>query len=615
MNKLFCYTMSNYFQHKLILAYFATLCLPSTCPTAMASQKNLASLLAKRGLTLVDLHNYRTTSVEIILKIASTANVPLSHIARESSLHINRLRLHMRAKSILRDASISKLQIGMRKVIADVEFTGMDELYYHQLIDNLRNIVKVERVVLEIKKGVDDGKVELDKIDQSYLNEMLLIRKRAIKQPTKKPKVDETEEEYNRRKIAEVLQKYNLTVINFNSHRKSSSAILQKIIAAARTTYGSRFLKHNNVSLTAHFSGTETISDETVAKLKALVADKIIEAKVGKHEPEQIKRETDIIFQALDFALRVERAAQRLSRTPQLLNEKWTRRVDLVLKKRRGYVQKALTRNKTDWTKIVNYDISQQVVLVKIIDTLIAGGWLLPFSNMETHNITALQRLLSGHLHLSDRSITMIRDEIKKTLAQEPIPTRITKKATAEKLVALLSKLTQASRTDKLLTEMQKNIDKFNEDGTMHILKAAEFRNTSLIVTRFRVTWDDISAYHTSFAATLKEILTKLALSAQQASLQAGLAHNVVSSSLIRGKILEPKSSAQLIHFLHDASIAAGLPVEQRDKALDLYKLNRIEQAAREVLKKPELTSQLNREHEDMLRNVLMIKRESLGQF
>ena len=104
----------------------------------------------------------------------------------------------------------------------------------------------------------------------------------------------------------------------------------------------------------------------------------------------------------------------------------------------------------------------------------------------------------------------------------------------------------------------------------------------------------------------------------KQAAQQTGLGEHTVGRSLRHSSNMIAASLAKLLRFLCATIAVAGLSARETaellDKALHLSKLNRIEIAAQEVLKDPELRQELDSEQYDMLRNVMKIKCKSLGR-
>ena len=577
------------------------------------------TLLAKSGLAVADLHNHQRASITTILTVVDIAQIKASHLAAVSRLSHSVVLTHLHGKTFLSDTSVTKLQAGMHQMLAGVAMEDQDRQYYQSLIDNLPQAIKVERAVSKIHKNMTEEELHRAGYDKSYLNNLLTIRNEAIQQAkahlNRQPQV--TNEEDKQEKIAAVLQKYALTRNNFYQHKESSTVVLQKIISVARISYSSRILKQNNIRLRLHFLGKETITDNTVAKLRSFIEQKLSEGKFAQqYTHDEITGQINAVFQELDQALRVERAAQSLADNPQLLNEAWTKRINTVLIKR-GHVAVAPTRHKTSWQQLDAYKRSSQVVFIEIIDTLVAGGWLLPLREGVNRNM--ISPFLQGEVILADHSLHKIRNAINITLQQEPAITDTTKKETAEKLNALLSELSKALKTERLLQEIQHNINQFNDTIRQHAERAVAINNEHLLVTRFRVTWDDISAYDISFATTIKELLTTLNLSLREVARQTSLARNTISAPLKQNVSMNPVSLATLIHFLCATIATTDLPAIKtaslRHKALHLSKLNHIEKAAREILKDPALTSQLSREQQEMLHNVMTIKQESLTKF
>ena len=107
-----------------------------------------AKQLAKVGLTALDLINYHTASMTTILDIADLAGLKMKPLGRLSELDHRTLRLHMRGKYIMLNASLTKLQQALRQVVDDSEMEEHSKQYHHERIGSLPKLLMIERAVV-----------------------------------------------------------------------------------------------------------------------------------------------------------------------------------------------------------------------------------------------------------------------------------------------------------------------------------------------------------------------------------------------------------------------------------------------------------------------------------
>ncbi len=572
--------------------------------------KVYATELAKIGLTSIDLIDYRTTSMATIIKITDVAGIGVAELAKLSGIQVRAVQRHLRGERILSAAFLNKLQAGLRQAIDSAALENYRNQYHHELIDRLPQILKIERAVVGWQKMTDAGKLQDDDFYTAYVEDVVAVREEGIAAAVArlKPKGRNSQ-------IVTVLQKYGVTADDFDNYEVTSTAVLQKILRATGVTYGKNTFMHNHAQLVLHILGKKTITDNTVAKIRVFVEQTLIEGKTAQqHGKDEATRQIEGVFRELDHALRVERTARSLYKKPQLLDATWKKRVNQVLAKRNSATTTPL-RHSTSWERITAYDKSSRVIFLEIIDTLHEGGWLLPFN--EGTGFAMFNDFMRGEYLMSDTSQQKIKDEIKKTLVEEPANTGTTKQATVEKLKVLLPKFNAALRVEKALHEMQQDIGSLSQTMQQHVQRALAIRDEHLMLTRFRVTWDDVKIFDVSSVTAIREILVTLNLSSNRIAMHTSLSHSVVSDHLRGVRNLTPTSVAELIRFLCATIAASELPAEKaaalRGKAIHLHKLTRVEKAALELLKDDAQVALLLPEQEEMLRRVLTIKKEALA--
>lgn len=571
--------------------------------------KIIAKDLGKMGLDV----GYRIASMTTIIEIVDAAGISVTELARLSGMQVRPLTSHLRGKRQLSNASLAKLQAGLHQVVDSVEIKARSKLYHHQMIDALPQVLKVERAAVRWQQDEVSKILPDDDLYATYAEDIVAIRNEGIatavayiKTTTPKPKGHE---------IAALLQKYAVTADDFDNHKFSSIVVLRKIINTIGETYGAKFFADNSLQLSPYVLGKTTMTDKTVAKIKSIVEQNINKNKVAQqHSAEEVVRQIEVVFGELDLAIRVERAARLLHRRLPLLDSIWKERVEQVLEKRKRANTIPL-RHSTNLEQINTYNKSSRAIFLEIADALLAGGWLLPFNEGTEH--VMFNDFMNGKSLLGDASWQKLEDVIKKTIADKPVNTGITKQATIEKLKVLLPKLKAALRVENALHEMQKDIDNLSKTLQQLVQQAVAIRDEHLMLTRFRVTWDDVKSFNASSVTVIRELLAILNLNSRKISMHTSLNNGAVSSHLKGVFSLRDTSLAELISFLCATIASAKLSTEKttelQGKAIQLLKLTRIEKAANKLLKDDKKVALLSLEEEEQLHRVAALKKKALG--
>ena len=104
---------------------------------------------------------------------------------------------------------------------------------------------------------------------------------------------------------------------------------------------------------------------------------------------------------------------------------------------------------------------------------------------------------------------------------------------------------------------MQQDIGSISQTMQQQVQRALAIRDEHLMLTRFRVTWDDVKIFEVSSVTAIRELLVTLNLSSSRIAMHTSLSHSVVSNHLRGVRNLTPTSVAELIRFLC-ATIAAS---------------------------------------------------------
>ena len=509
---------------------------------ATRNAKTYVKELRKKGLTALDLLNYHTASMTAILKVADTAGVGVGELARLSGIYDDTLKKHLRGKSILSNASISKLQAGLRQEIDNIELAEHSRQFHYELIDKLPQLLTIERAVVWWQKIAKTGELQDDDFYRAFVEDVIRVRDEGIADAVAflQPKMAKPKD--NDSKIAAVLHEYGITADDFDNYKVTSASVLQKIVKAAGTTYASDILTSSVGALSPHILGKYIVTDETIAKLRTFVTPIILSRAAEQQlSQDEAMDKIESVFLELDHALRVERAASTLRRKEQLLDILWKKRVKKVLVQHKK-VSTTPERYGSSWEKINSYKQSSREIFLEITATLHQGGWLLPFN--EGTQLAMFNELVRGEFVGEGISRQKLSNALQQTIAEEPVNTGTTKQATITKLKVLLSKFNAALRVEKALREMAREIDNFSPSLRQRVLKALAIRDEHLIITRFRVTWDDVESYRESSVTAIRELLTIFAMSSNHIAIQASLYHGTVSKHLIGRVNLSPTSNS-----------------------------------------------------------------------
>ena len=573
-----------------------------------------AKALARQGLTTLDMFNYRQSSASIIIKIMKNTAVTMKALADTRDFHETTLSYHLRGKGVMYNSTVTKLQASMQQVVDSSALSAHEKLYYHELLDKLPLAVKLERIAVKIQKQIDAGELQSDDFYYTYVEPALVVRSDGLAEAyayLHPPRVIED----NESKIAVLLQKHVVSVEDIDNYKTNSPSILQKIIKAAGITYGQRSLDAVNLRLTTDMHGSSIISDARVMKLRDLITQELNTQKTtAQYSQEAIMQQIDDVFRDLDQALRVERAARDLYTRSHLLDKVWLPRVERVIAKRDKFSSAPL-RYKTSWQEIADYAKSSREIFLAITDTIHAGGWPSLFADRDIRK--RVESFMSRGSIISDMSWQKLLHKIKQTLAQPPVPTQITKQASQDKLKPLFTQFTTALRVERALLEMQKDVGNFSQLQQQYIQRGREIRDEHLLPQRFRTSWDNVQAFATSSVAMLEALLDALNVSITEVSRHAEFSPTLISEHLRGIKNTRDDMAHEVSHAFCRVIAKSYLPTVISAKlyaqALILPQLMRVERAAREILKNPELKALLNYEQEKMLRNVLAIRAANLA--
>lgn len=570
--------------------------------------------LVRQGLTFADLNHYHQSSMFAIIKIMETTGIKVKTLGEASDITAATLPNHLLGRGIMRSDTLAGLQDVMRHAVDNTELANHSQLYHHELIDKLTLYVKIERIAVKMQKMIVAGELHKDIFYASYLEPVLAIRKEGIDAAFAHLRPPEIKVDAVKSKIATLLQKYEVTITDIDNYQTTSSHILQKIIKPIHVTYGKRSLFSKSIDLTSHMLGNKIISDTSVYRLRKLVAEEISEQKIAQqYSQDELKNHIDDVFFELDQALRVERLARDLHSRSHLLDKEWTKRISAVIAKRQKTSSTPLRYN-TTWQQVIAYNKSSREIFLEISDTIHAGGWPSLFINATTNR--PIRRFIRGETTADEKSLQKVIQAIKRILAREPVPTNITKKMTLEKLNTLLAEIRAATRVERALLEIQKNIDDFSQSQQQHIQQAIAVRDKHLLPNRFRISWDDVQAYTTSSVTVIEALVAALNISLNEVSRHATFGHSVLSDQLRGIKNMRDNIAAEASHAFCRIIATADLPTATtanlRNKALSLPKLVRTERAAYEIPQNHKLNELLTHQQKELLHKVQVTKEAAL---